>query len=630
VTGKNEFADPDRERVFAALDAMVARARAARALDCDAAGRDALERAAARTRAAVVEGPEPLLTVAIAGGTGVGKSTLINALAGSAIAGTSETRPTTTRLQVYHHREVTEGGLPKDLGSDALFVAHERAELRRKILVDTPDLDSFVIGHRATTRRLLQGAGLVLYVFSPEKYLEERTWSVLREEQRFSASAAVLNKVDRVPPAEVERLTEDLRARFASIGLDEIRIFRVSARAHVDAEEAAPRPAIDETEALRAYLEHELREGDVARMVRARRERVLAHLEEAIERVAPADLAQRVDAATEDAARAADDVAECLGAGLADRLRAVEGLLAPLAVLKQHERFRGPFRAWLAVADFFRYGISGMVQKLLGRTPAGEAGWVRRLLAQGEGRTFADASETLRRSIQDALYRRGLPVRGWVEATRDLGGGGDLAGAVADEIEAGFDLRALPASARTRVVAAMLSFLGFVVPVGLAVYSLYLLAGDFLDGRYTGFALLGHLVAGIILLFCGLHALSVLLLPGVRGLGRGVGKRAIRDVVRRTAEEWIHRYRTALAEEAEGMRAPIAALRAWADALGGASPTPGARETPRPRTRRRPAADAAAPPLSEAPRARPAPAPGTLAENLRSAAERGREGRSEK
>ena len=86
-------------------------------------------------------------------------------------------------------------------------------------VVDTPDLDSFVVEHRALTKALLKAAGLVVYVFSPEKYLEERTWSVLREEQAFSASVAVLNKVDLVRvPEERELVIADIRRRFADSG----------------------------------------------------------------------------------------------------------------------------------------------------------------------------------------------------------------------------------------------------------------------------------------------------------------------------------------------------------------------------------------------------------------------------
>ena len=107
--------------------------------------------------------------IALAGGTGAGTSTLINALAGAPIADVGERRPTTSQLHVYHHHELPRGGLPPWLAANARFVTHDREALRDKVLIDTPDLDSFVREHRELTRELLKAAGLVLYVLSGEK-----------------------------------------------------------------------------------------------------------------------------------------------------------------------------------------------------------------------------------------------------------------------------------------------------------------------------------------------------------------------------------------------------------------------------------------------------------------------------
>jgi len=626
--------------VEAALDDLLERVASPRALALRQSDRAALAKAVDRVRKQLAGAVEPTLTVALAGGTGVGKSTLINALAGSVIAESSEARPTTTRIRVYHHADLPQGGLPRELGEEALFVAHERDELRQKVLVDTPDLDSFVIGHRALTQRLLEAAGLVLYVFSPEKYLEERTWSVLREEHHFSTCVAVLNKADRVPRHEIEKLTDDLRARFQDIGIPDVRILRVAARRHVEsgpdarvgpdareapdaggAQEARGAAHIDELPELRKFLERELREGEVAKLVYGQRRRALAHLAACIEAAAPSDLEDRLGEVEETSRGVAETASAEIAIEMADRLRAVEAELAPLAAIRQHERFRGPLRTWLAIADFFRYGLTGLVQRLLGGAPRGDAGAVRRILARGAEARFEDRLRASSRDLQQELFDRGLPVRAWREAA-GRSAGPELATELAAEIESRFDVRALVESRRAGAVAWVASALGFLGPAGLLGYALYRIGEDLLQGKYTGLTVLGHFAGVLVVFFLVLQAIVSALLPSTRGVGRGVGAHAVRDVVARRIAAWIGTYREAVLDDVAALREPLASIEALfepdgsiaarrsevaaqpSSALtrrtGGSPERPGSR--PAARARRRPPRDADRPHETDPPR----------------------------
>jgi energy-coupling factor transporter ATP-binding protein EcfA2 len=555
--------DLSRQAVEAALARLLETLKTPRALLLQAEDQVSLEQAVARTRAQLLGTPEPILTVALAGGTGAGKSTLINALAGAAIAETSLRRPTTTKLHAYHHRDVASGGLPAELATEAVFVPHERAALRSKVIVDTPDLDSYATHHRAATRALLKAAGLVLYIFSPQNYRDERTWSVLREEKRFSACAVVLNKIDLVTPEELEAITDDLRRVLARLGLPDVHMFRTIATAHLAGEhDATPRWAAgaDDLVALRAFLERELQSSDIARLLHKQQARVFAHLQAEIDRLAPAKLLEQLDGATVAVSERIDRAATRLHRALADQLAGAQAALAPRATLRLHERFWGPFRTWLAITDFLRFGLPGLVRRFLNDAPQGDLTSVAPLSIRSRS-TAADLLRHEADVVQSLLYARGLPIDRWrtVAAQAD---GGRLMADIATTLEAYFEAAAAASGGRGGAVVWILSALGRLVPATFVLIGLYVMGRDLLAGDYLGLPLLGHLFAMLILTFLALQGVASLFLPaGCRRLGPDIGYQAVCEVLTRTVSGWMSAYRVDLEADLTDLRAPLAALQ---------------------------------------------------------------------
>ena len=162
--------------------------------------------------------------VVILGGTGTGKSTLVNRLVGANISEASFRRTFTAgAIAVAASRE----NLPADwLGvaqsaaaqvpargaADQLVVVTHESELtQRATLIDTPDLDGDQPLHHAQADRAFRWAEAVVVLVTPEKYQMTELVPYYRLARRYGVpSVFVMNK------AEQQAVVEDYRTRIAN------------------------------------------------------------------------------------------------------------------------------------------------------------------------------------------------------------------------------------------------------------------------------------------------------------------------------------------------------------------------------------------------------------------------------
>ncbi|MEE1753684.1 GTPase [Streptomyces sp. SP18CS02] len=156
--------------------------------------------------------------VAIAGATGSGKSTLINALAGVPVSETGLRRPTTSAPIACTWSEGAAGlldrlAIPGRLRRKPLAGGAGDEALQGLVLIDLPDHDSAVVAHREQVDRVLALVDAVIWVVDPEKYadatLHER---YLRPLAGYAeVTFVVLNQVDRLPGEAAHQVLDDLR-----------------------------------------------------------------------------------------------------------------------------------------------------------------------------------------------------------------------------------------------------------------------------------------------------------------------------------------------------------------------------------------------------------------------------------
>ena len=184
--------------------------------------------------------------VSLAGGTGSGKSSLFNQLAGADFSSVGVTRPVTRAVHACVWGVSGSGPLLEWLGvprrhryARASALSSGEQSMSGLVLLDLPDHDS-VMGHATNLVDHLVGlSDLIVWVLDPQKYADAAV------HRRFlvplaghsEVIAVVLNQADVLSAGQIEDCVHDLRRLLDSEGLPDVQILVTSAKSGAGIEE---------------------------------------------------------------------------------------------------------------------------------------------------------------------------------------------------------------------------------------------------------------------------------------------------------------------------------------------------------------------------------------------------------
>ncbi|HEX9065507.1 MAG TPA: YfjP family GTPase [Streptosporangiaceae bacterium] len=176
--------------------------------------------------------------VVLAGGTGSGKSSLFNRLAGADLSTVGVTRPVTKDAHACVWGEQGSGPILEWLKvprryrySRASALDSGEQDLAGLVLLDLPDHDSVMSHAGELVDQLVGMADVMVWVLDPQKYADAAV------HRRFlvplaghsAVVAVVLNQVDLLDPAQVDDCVADLRRLLDSENLHDVPIVVTSA-----------------------------------------------------------------------------------------------------------------------------------------------------------------------------------------------------------------------------------------------------------------------------------------------------------------------------------------------------------------------------------------------------------------
>ena len=168
------------------------------------------------------------LKIGFIGGTGVGKSTIINRLAGSEISVAHNERPYTNKVVVYHYHNIS----PQFQfdNSHMINCKHNRQEISHLILFDFPDYDSHVPEHRLMVQEISRQLDIIVWVASPEKYADQAMTNMMSVLLQSSKNYCfVLNKADQLQTDETAQIIGHWHLLLRQASIEEAPIFSFSA-----------------------------------------------------------------------------------------------------------------------------------------------------------------------------------------------------------------------------------------------------------------------------------------------------------------------------------------------------------------------------------------------------------------
>ncbi len=173
------------------------------------------------------------LIVAFMGGTGVGKSTLLNRLAGKPIAKAGVVRPTSREVTLYHHQAVAMQLLPEQQLASINVSQHDNAANQQVVWIDMPDFDSTEQSNKQLVFQWLPYIDVLIYVVSPERYKDEKAWRLLLAEGARHAWLFVFNQWDR---GQLDQY-DDFNQQLQKVGFVEPVIFKTACSEGFEADE---------------------------------------------------------------------------------------------------------------------------------------------------------------------------------------------------------------------------------------------------------------------------------------------------------------------------------------------------------------------------------------------------------